>query len=361
MSRLARDGRVSRVSASEGLGAALNFRPILGETGFGPIPPLELAEAEDEREANARAERLGYELDVGRWRPISVAPGAARPPTRFVDGSVTSVTAGVCSVEGTYRPLLVGSLGAAELFLSERRLHRPDGGYKVRLAAAIVSNGMTSRLLEQLKSALADMGIQLLALESSDLSSNFEVLRRRTWDFLKQEMEGLEREILLARPEVPTLADGLLERRLTTIQSQEQPVIGMVKRNLQQYLPNELEGMLYELRGGQRSPAFLIKTPHAELVSWYLRISEGPFGPGGGLVRLAVPRQYLEHSYADGERFHEISGVSHRLCEIRCREESYGRHYVSLEPIVRLEEQLRALLPRLDRFAARVRNRLAHK
>ena len=152
-------------------------------------------------------------------------------------------------------------------------------------------------MLIDLRRHLSDLGIQLFALETKDFGPNYEVLRRRTWDFLKQEMEGLEREILLARPDVPTLADGLLERRLTTIESQRQPVVGMVKRHLRQYLPDPLTAMLYELKSGQRSPAFVIKTPNAEIVSWYLKLVDGAIGPGAGLVRLAMPREYLEREF----------------------------------------------------------------
>lgn len=351
------DPSISASESGRSIGSLLNFRPVEGESGYAPLP-LEQADAEDEQEAKASTELLEYELDVSRWQPLTPVGDAARAPVRFVDGSVISVTAGVCYVDGIYRPVLIGSLGAVELCLDGRRLYRPDHGYRLMVAAALVSNSIGKKLLADLRSKLSDMGIQLVALESADFGPNYEVLRRRTWDFLKQEMEGLEREILLARPDVPTLADGLLERRLTTIQSQRQPVVGMVKRNLRQYLPNPLAAMLYELKGGQRSPAFVIKTSNAELVSWYLKLSDGQMGPGAGLVRLAMPREYLEREFEDGQRFREISGISRRLCAIRCREESYGRHRVSIEPIVRLEEQLHALLPSVDQFAARLKRRL---
>ena len=202
------------------------------------------------------------------------------------------------------------------------------------------------------------MGAYFIGLESEELPADFEVLRRRTWDSLKQEMEGLEREILLSRPDTSTLADGLLERRLTTLESQRQPVVGMVKRNLRQYLPTRLALLLYELRRGQRSPSFVIKTPNAELVSWYLRLSEGPMSPGAGLIRLALPREYLDKQFPNDDRFAEISAHFQPSVELRCRQESYGRHRVSLDPIVQVENQLHALLPDVGLFAAKVKLRL---
>lgn len=366
MSRLTRgssqaDGAVNPASGSgkdRHVGARLNFRAIEGEGGFVPLPAIEQAEAEDEQQAAAKAEMLAYESELSSWQPVTCVGEAERPPTRFVDGSVVSTTAGVCRVDGIYRPILIASLGAMEVDLDDRRLYRPPNGFKAMIAAALISNRIKTSLLDALREELSGSGIQLIALESQDFGPNYEVLRRRTWDFLKQEMEGLEREILLARPQVPTLADGLLERRLTTVEAQQQPVIGMVKRNLRQYLPDSLAAMLYELKPGQRSPAFVIKTVHAELVSWYLKLTGGSIGPGAGLVRLAMPRAYLERQFGADRRFREISGISRMLCTIRSRQESYARYRVSLEPIVRLEEQLHAVLPPIDQFAARLRLRL---
>ncbi len=337
------------------VGTRLNFRTIEHEGGFVPLPQVEQAEAEDEQQEAAKAEMLAYELPVDSWRRLTCEGTAERPPVRFVDGSVVSTTAGVCRVDGVYRPILIASLGAMELCMDGRHLSRPNDGFKAMIAAAVVSNRIASKLIEDLRRELSTIGIQLIALESKDFGPNYELMRRRTWDFLKQEMEGLEREILLARPEVPTLADGLLERRLTTVESQRQPVIGMVKRNLRQYLPDALASLLYDLEPGQRSPAFVIKTIHAELVSWYLKLAGGAIGPGAGLVRLAMPREYLDRQFDGQRRFQEISGISRRLCAIHCREESYARFRVSLEPIVRLEEQLHAVLPPIDQFAARLR------
>ncbi len=342
--------------ASRPIGSMLDFRPVDGEAGYLPLPVLEQAEAEDEE--GTRAQQLDYEVRADAWAPIAAKGWPVQPLARFVDGSVVSVTAGVCTVGGMHRPLLVGSVGALELDLKGRRLERPHGGYRVTVVAAMLINGLASRTVDRLRAVLVSLGAQLIGLDSGDSSADYEVLRRRTWDALKEEMEGLEREILLSRPDVSTLADGLLERRLTTIQSQQQPVVGMVKRNLRQYLPTRLALFLYELRGGERSPSFVIKTPNAELVSWYVRLSDGPMSPGAGLIRLSVSREYLERTFPLSERFAELSAVSNQVRELRCRQESYGRHRVSLDPIVQLEDQLHALLPDVGHFAAKVKLRL---
>ena len=131
----------------------------------------------------------------------------------------------------------------------------------------------------------------------------------------------------------------------------------MVKQVLRHYLPAPLTSLLYELAPGERTPAFLLETQNAQLISWYLRLGEGPMmGPGQGIVRLSIPLEYLEREFpTPGERTRELSGVSSWLRQIRCREDSYPRAAVSLEPIVRAEEQLHTLVPPLEQRAASLR------
>jgi hypothetical protein len=342
------------------LHSTLSFRPVIGEAGFVPLPVMELAEDEDEAAGRAEGEHVGYEVDASLWTPLPCSGTARRPPVRFVDGGVGSETVGVIRYDGVYRPLLLGSLGALELIFDHHRLQRPPSGWRAKVAAALVANGIPDDLVEAVRSELAELGISLFALRSDGYGPNFEILRRRTWDALKNEMEAMERSLLLSRPDVPTVADGLLERRLTTLESQRQPVVGMVKRNLRQYLPRGQAAMLYDLGFCQRSPAFMIRTDHGELVSWYLRLSANGGGPGAGLIRLAAPREYLEREFPDpSERFAELSAVSAWICSLRCRQESYARHAVSLEPVVRVEDQLHALMPSIHRHASAVRLRLA--
>src|SRR5260370_25821432 len=98
------------------------------------------------------------------------------------------------------------------------------------------------------------------------------MIRRRAWDFAKGEMEELERQLLLRDANTPALADGLLERRLVTIESQRQPAIGMVKHGLKHYLPAPLTSILYELGAGDRTPSFLLRTKNPQLANVPLRL-----------------------------------------------------------------------------------------
>jgi hypothetical protein len=59
-----------------------------------------------------------------------------------------------------------------------------------------------------------------------------------------------------------------------------------------------------------------------------------------GVVRVEIAEAYFERV---GKDFGQINRLSHALIRMRCRLSSYGRGPVSLAPIVRAEEVLRAL------------------
>ncbi len=343
------------------LGERLGFRPV-DDVGFLKLPPVDAAEADDEDQMSAKLEAASYEVPAWEWRPIHADGEPEEPPQRFIDGSLHSRTVGVIRVGSALRPLVLASVGAVELRLEGRELRRPPDGYRTDCVLCVAANEMNTELTLELSQAVSTRGIRLIARESDVETHDFEMIRRRAWDFAKGEMEELERQLLLRDANTPALADGLLERRLVTIESQRQPAIGMVKQVLRHYLPAPLTSMLYELGAGDRTPAFLLRTKNAQLVSWYLRLGEGDLmGPGQGLVRLSMPVEYLERRFpSPSERSRELSALSHWLRRVRCREQSYGRSAVSLEPIVRAEEQLHALLPPIEQRAAALRRMLTY-
>jgi len=343
------------------LGKRLGFTPV-NDAGFLKLPPVDSAEADDEEAQKARLDQASYEVPAWEWAPIASSGTPSAPPSRFIDGSLHSRTVGVVRVAGTLRPLVLAVVGAVELRLHGRKLERPADGQRTDCVLCLAANQMGTELTLELDQAVAERGIRLIARESDVETHDFEMIRRRAWDFAKGEMEELERRLLLRDASTPALADGLLERRLVTIESQRQPAIGMVKQVLRHYLPAPFTSMLYDLRPGDRTPAFLLQTKNAQLVSWYLRLGEGELmGPGQGLVRLSVPLEYFERRFPTPRaRTAELSALSNFLRQIRCRELSYGRAAVSLEPIVRAEEQLHALLPPIEQRAAALRRLLAN-
>ena len=339
----------------------------LDDRPYDPLPLAHQALEQDEEALNARMLELSYELPASGWRPVpcegepdqpAVAPVDA--PRRFIDGSIFSRTVAAFSIEGRRRPAILASLGALELHLDGRRLHRPDGAFRVRTVLCLLSNGIPQDDIRRLADGLEKLGIHLVVSETEDLSADFDVLRGRTWTMAKDRMEQAEREILFTAPEVPAVVDGLLERRLITVASQAMPAVGVVKRQMRRYLPQSHLNLLYELAPGERTPAFLIQTEHATVVSWYLRLSaaEG-LAPGYGIVRLALSQSYVEQRFpVPQERWAQLSALSAWLRALRCRDKSYPRAGISLEPIVRVEDELHALLPDIRQAAARLQRAL---
>lgn len=331
------------------------FYPV-DEAGYIALPILEQVENQDEEALQAKIRELSWEVPASSWQAIDCQGAPKASPRRFIDGTLSSRTIGAIWVDGVRRPLVLAAVGALELWLDGGKLVRPPDGFALKTVLCVVSNGLASDEVAELAAGCSQLSIQLLAAESPDLSVDFDVLRRRSFDLAKQAMEGQERDLLLREPTMPALVDGLLERRLISIESQGMPVVGMVKRQLRQYLPNSHVALLYELKPGQRTPAFVLETEHARLVSWYLRLSTTDnAGPNYGLVRLTAPLEYLSTAFPDSsERNTEISGVSAFVRSIRHRQASYARVGVSLEPIVRVEDELRAVMPSIAEISARM-------
>jgi len=333
----------------------------LDDRPYEPLPLADQALDQDEEALKARLRQLSYEVPASEWRPIPSGGGdPVDAPRRFIDGSVFSRSVAALSVEGRRRPAILACLGALALHLEAGRLARPPDGFRLRTVLCLLSNGMPQEDLRQMADGLASIGIEMVVSETAELAADFEVLRRRTWDLAKERMEEAEKEVLFAAPDVPAVVDGLLERRLVTVASQGMAAVGVVKRQMRRYLPDSHLNLLYDLGPGERTPAFLLETEHATVVSWYLRLSaaEG-LSPGYGIVRLAVPREYLERRFpALDERWAQLSALSAWLRALRCREVSYPRAGISLEPIVRVEDELHALLPDIRQVAARLQRAL---
>ncbi len=315
-----------------------------------------------------QAGELSYERAVGEWRSVECAGAPVAAPARFVDGTIGSRTVASFTADGLPRPAVLAVVGAMALRREPgmRRLCRDPGGVRCETVLCIVSNGLPEPSLDQLADGLSRLGIGLVATESQDVDVDFEVLRRRCFDFAKRRMEAAERAVLLDDRATPAAVDGLLERRLTNADAQMTPAYGVVKRQLRRYLPDRLVSVLYGLAPGERTPAFVLATEHGDFVSWYVRLTTTAFtghaigaGPSYGIVRLSAARAYLETRFPDpAKRFAELSAVSAAIVELRHREYSYDRAAVSLEPIVRVEEQLHAVLPDIAQISARLHHAL---
>ena len=90
--------------------------------------------------------------------------------------------------------------------------------------------------------------------------------------------------------------------------------------------------------------------------SWYLKLAGGPrLAPNWGFVRVDVPWVQFESDFHGDVAF--VGRLSRWLIDARCRQESYARMPVSLEPIVRAEESLKPLFTPLPILSARLYRR----
>jgi hypothetical protein len=217
-------------------------------------------------------------------------------------------------------------------------------------------NGIEADELADAKYALSGFGIVLRTSQAKDAGKDFDSLRSDTRAIAMGEMEAAEREVLLRDRDTPTLVDGLLERRLAGVPDVSFPAFGLVKRQIRHPLPPALHEMVYRLAPGQRSPAFVLQPRGSDLalVSFYLRLSAQPgMAPTYGVVRVAASSAYLERR-PPADRWEFLSRLGAYLLQLRQRDLAYSRAGISIEPVVRVEDHLRAIRPPIETLVARL-------
>ena len=334
-------------------GRRFNDYPVL------PVFPGDELEDDEVAPEEGEVER-DYELPLERWAAIAPRRPASSPFRRFVDGTIVSRT--VASLEdsqGRQRPLLAAVIGAAALELDGSALIRRSQDYEVQTVLAMIAKGVRREDLDLMANALDVLGIRFLQLPARSLSTDFELARMHTFDGARQEMLHLERELVVRALDTPTVVDGVLEDRLEGLGDWNVPVVGVVKRllRIRSHLHTAGMNLVYSLKPGERTPAIMLHTHRnpnvfSSLVSWFLRLhGEADIAPSWGVVRVVMTEEYFQGSL--GSDFDRLSELSWWLHQLRCRDKSYQRMPVSLEPIVRVEDHLRGLRPTLEQAIGR--------
>jgi hypothetical protein len=310
------------------------------------VPPFAALEADDEDERQPESRDFDFERPQHAWAPIPPAAPPADAPVRFVDGSIASRTVASIRVGYRLRPVLAATISAACLEIEGRSLRRSA----VRTAKVLCLNttGIEPAALLQAERLIEPLGLQLRSSEA-EAHADFDSLRRAIRSVAMEAMEDAERDVMLADATRPTLVDGLLERRLASGARHDLPVVGLVKRQIATYLPPGLQELAYSLKPGERTPAFLLKTEHVDIVNCYVRLSSQPgASPSYGIVRLTAPLEYVQRHHAGEALTAYFSGLAGYIYKLRHRDLAYDRAGISIEPIVRVEEHLHALRPNLD-------------
>ena len=338
--------------------------------GDTPPQPILAGLADEEATELADTVDLNVETPAKEWtaRVVGEAPAiAGEHPIRFIDGSLSALPV-LClrSPQGWPIPLLVSELGAVALRLTERSFVREF--VMVERVLSFVADPFPWAEVEAFATAVlndSDLCTRLVPANLPRSESNpfdYEVMRSQAYHRCEQEMLNAERLALFADPTVPTLVDGKLAGRIGSTAAADRPLlIGIVKK-LPPYLHPEGWRVLLNLRPGQRTPLFRLtgismgKEADMPTASWYLKLAGGPrLAPNWGFVRVDVPWVQFVGNHRGDCGF--VNRLSRWLIDARCRQESYGRMPVSLEPIVRAEECLKPLFTPLSILSTRLYRR----
>ena len=340
----------------------------VGDTPLQPIlPGLEDGETAE----GADTVELNIEVPAEQWtaKVVGEAPAkAGEYPLRFIDGSRSALPV-LClrSPEGWPVPLLISEVGAVALRLEGRSFIREF--VTLERVLSFVAEPFPWAEVEAFAAAVvndADLLCRLVPANRPPKDHNpfdYEVMRSQASHRCEQEMLNAERLALAADPTTPTLVDGKLAGRIGSKAAAGRPLlVGVVKRPVRIELHSEGWRTLVGLRPGQRTPVFKLSGMSGEkeadmpTASWFLRLAGGPrLAPNWGFVRVDVPWvQFESHFRSD---FGFAGRLSRWLIDARCRQESYGRMPVSLEPIVRTEESLKPLFTPLPLLSARLYRR----
>jgi hypothetical protein len=289
-------------------------------------PPLVLTADAAENEDDKPTVALDFESPLEAWQPRSVVAATVDPealPSRFIDG---------CHYGETIAWLRA---------LVREFVH-------VERVVALIVETFPWRAIEIFAAQLSEMQLRLLPATLPKLDDerrgpthDFERMREQTRIRSQYEMEALEELALCQKLDALSLVDGRLGRMQFRDLSRYD-VVGVIKQQRENYLHPRGWEVLYGLEPGQRTPAFRVPSKHLPVVSWYLKLA-GVHGtmPNWGVVRVEISCAHFERQRC---QFGYLDRLSNALFQLRCRQGSYARAAVSLEPIVRAEDSLKSLL-----------------
>lgn len=307
---------------------------------------------------------LGAETLPHQWKAITPClPSDWRTgkwsgrPVRFVDGTDTGDTVAWFQSPGGFPiPLRFSQLGAVVLEMVNGEKTRSFEWHEP--VVSLVGDAFPWHEIEELAADLSAHGMRLLLAKppGGALSYDFETMRKAAQNRSNDEMGVYEEAAIAQNAEVPTVVDGRLEPRSGGFDADLSPVVGVVKTHRETYLhPLGLQ-LLYTLDVGQRTPIFHIlnsldangdlKPKDLPVASWYLRLAGGAGGlPSWGYVRVEVSLTWFHAHHPDPQSQTAFADrMSRALFDYRCSNSDYARSAISLDPIVRAEDHMRALL-----------------
>lgn len=310
---------------------------------------------------------LSLEIETGAWRAVNPqlpkswrAQDWQNRPARFVDGKdVGQTIARLRGTDGSFVALRLAEIGSVVMKIVNGELRREFA--QVERVLAMNTAVFPWEEIESFALALREHDIFLLPTKRTpeEFHMNFEKIKKFTQRRSMQEMMTLEEFALAQHDDVPTIVDGTLKDHESGFDINESPVFGVVKTQQRLYVDRQGQEILFGLPEAQRTPAFsfsydtsrtgeTVKT-RLPIVAWYMRLCDGEcVEPNVGIVRVEVSQKWFANKgYGEtevntaGKEF--INQLTRTIYEYRCRQKSYRRMKISLEPIVRAEQSLGAL------------------
>ena len=310
---------------------------------------------------------LSLEMESGAWETVNpqlpknwrMQDWSSRP-VRFVDGKdVGQTVAWLRGTDGSFVAIRLAEIGSVVMKIVNGELRREFA--QVERVLAMNTAVFPWEEIESFALALREHDIFLLPTKRTpeEFQMNFENIRKYTQRRSAQEMMTLEEFALAQGSDVPTIVDGTLKDHEGGFDINESPVFGVVKTQQRLYIDRQGQEILFGLPEANRTPAFSFSYDTSRvsektktrlpIVAWYMRLCDGEcVEPNVGIVRVEVSQKWFANKgygeteiNAAGKDF--INQLTRTIYEYRCRQKSYRRMNISLEPIVRAEESLGAL------------------
>lgn len=311
--------------------------------------PLLESHTDEEAEEGPKV-TLDFELAADAWVSRTVtsdSPDPAAVPQRFIDGCHSGETVAWLMDSANHPiPIRLAEIGGVCMRIDGRALRREC--VHIERVVSLIVDPFPWHEVESFATALMETGIRLLPAKlpmiekgKRGLSHDYELMRKQTHATPQDEMGVLEELALCQDLGSLSLVDGRLGR-FHKVDLPTHDVIGVIKRHSEYYLHSKGWEVFYSLEPGQRTPAFQLRSKELPVVTWYLRL-EGAHGamPNWGIVRVEISIAHFERQRCN---FSYLDRLSNALLHLRCRQNSYARAPVSMDPIVRAEESLKSLL-----------------
>ena len=314
--------------------------------------------------SDKRDELIEWDVEqpADAWQPVALPETPAQPgevPVRFIDGCQSGHAVACLRAPdvGWPIPVFLAEVGGVALRLRGRDLRRDFFG--LDRVVSFVTDVFPWPEVEALAAALAslpDFPLRVLptgkpAVDDPIDLFDYERMRKAAQNRANNEMSNWEAIALAADRTTPTLCDGRLEPRLRSSAAADRfaLVVGVVKTHSANLLHPQGWRTLLDLKPGQRTPFFRIaKTAKGEsndlpVATWFVKMAGGEeVMPNWAAVRVEVPWIQFER-WPEPGRTGFVNRLSRWLIDARCRQRSYARMDVSLEPIVRAEDSLKSL------------------